>query len=68
MLSLYDYLGHAAGKKLGAEVAAYAKQKNAVKGQRHVDNPTYKGLVYLYTKEFLDEFFANKNRLSELTD
>jgi len=65
MLSLYDYLGHAAGPELGKQVAAYAKQKNAVCSQRFVENPKYKGLVFLYKKEFLDEFFTAQ-RLSEL--
>jgi hypothetical protein len=57
MLSLYDYLGHAAGPELGKQVAEYAKIKQAPKSQRHVENIKYKGVVYLYTKEFLDEFF-----------
>ena len=57
MISLYDYLGHAAGRELGAEVAAYAKIRRTVSSQRYVKNSKYKGMVFLYTKEFLDEFF-----------
>lgn len=60
MLSLYDYLGHAAGKELGKQVAEYAKIKQVPKSQRYVENPAYKGIVYLYTREFLDEFFKLK--------
>lgn len=60
MVSLFDYLGHAAGKELGAEVAAYAKVRQVVSSQRHVENPRYKGMVLLYQKEFLDEFFKAK--------
>lgn len=66
MLSLYDYLGRAAGSKLGkevAEAASVAKVKHAVK---HVSNPKYKGEVMMYPKSFLDEYFgktiANNNK------
>jgi hypothetical protein len=60
MLSLYDYLGHAAGKKLGEQVAAYAKIRKAKCRTRSVSNPAYQGKVMLYTKEFLDECFNTK--------
>ena len=57
MLSLYDYLGHAAGSKLGKKVADYAairKQKYQVK---NIENPAYQGEIMMYSKEFLDEYF-----------
>jgi hypothetical protein len=57
MLSLYDYLGRAAGSKLGKKVADYAtirKQKYQVK---NVENIAYQGEIMMYTKEFLDEYF-----------
>ena len=60
MLSLYDYLGHAAGKELGEQVAAYAKVRKVRHGIRHVSNPSYTGPVMLYTREFLDEYFEVK--------
>ena len=60
MFSLYDYLGHAAGKKLGEQVAAYAKIRKAKCRTRSVSNPVYQGKVMLYTKEFLDECFNTK--------
>ena len=58
MMSLYDYLGRAAGPDLGQQVArAAAKQK--VKFQtRHVEQGGYKGDVMLYPKSFLDEYFG----------
>ena len=60
MMSLYDYLGRAAGKKLGEQVAAYAKLRKARYGTRHIANPAYQGEVMLYTKAFLDECFNAK--------
>lgn len=57
MISLYDYLGKAAGSELGKQVNAYAYIRQAETGLRHVENPVYKGKIMLYTKEFLDEFF-----------
>lgn len=60
MLSLYDYLGHAAGKKLGEQVAAYAKIRKAKYGTKSVSNPAYKGEVMVYTKSFLNECFNAK--------
>jgi hypothetical protein len=60
MLSLYDYLGRAAGQKLGEQVAAYATLRKAKYGTRTVNNPAYQGEVMLYTREFLDECFNTK--------
>jgi len=56
-LSLYDYLGHAAGKELGKEVAAAAIQAGIRLETREVDNPKYTGIVHLYPKNFLDFYF-----------
>jgi hypothetical protein len=57
MISLYDYLGRAAGFELGKKVNAYAYIRQAETGVRYVENPVYKGKIMLYTREFLDEFF-----------
>ena len=67
MVSLFDYLGHAAGKELGAEVAAYATSKKAKIETREIANPRYTGKVLLYEKALLDEFFTVR-RLSGLID
>jgi hypothetical protein len=56
MISLYDYLGTAAGKELGRQVSNYAKFKKIKVGFREVSNSKYKGLVLLYDRSFLDEF------------
>ena len=60
MLSLYDYLGYAAGDRLGKEVADYASKRKTKFDTRYISNPRYTGEVMLYTKEFLDEFFKDK--------
>jgi hypothetical protein len=60
MLSLYDYLGRAAGNKLGEQVAAYAKLRKARYGTKEVNHRGYRGLVQTYTKDFLDECFNAK--------
>ena len=57
MLSLYDYLGRAAGPDLGQQVAT-AAAKAGVKGEtRQVSNVKYSGPVMLYPKAFLDLYF-----------
>ena len=61
MLSLYDYLGRAAGKNLGLEVATYARQQNTKIETRQISNPVYTGTVNLYTEDFLLSFFNNPN-------
>jgi hypothetical protein len=58
MISLFDYLGYAAGNELGQNVADYAKIRKVKGGVRTISNPKYKGEVMLYTKEFIDEYFA----------
>lgn len=58
MISLYDYLGRAAGPALGFAVAKHAKQLNAKVGIREVSNPKYKGTVNLYERPILESFFT----------
>ena len=58
-LSLYDYLGRAAGPKLGSEVAQYAARLNEPQGPKNqVDNPKYKGPINTFHPDFLDFFFT----------
>ena len=58
MMSLYDYLGHAAGPELGKQVASAAARAGVKGSMREVSNPVYKGPVMLYPKSFLDNFFG----------
>ena len=57
-ISLYDYLGHAAGPELGKQVASAAARAGVKGSMREVSNPIYKGPVMLYPKSFLDNFFG----------
>lgn len=59
-VSLYDYLGHAAGIKLGEEVYKAAKSAKEPVNTRFVRNKAYKGEVMLYREEFLKEYFDAK--------
>ena len=58
MMSLYDYLGPAAGPELGKQVASAAARAGVKGSMREVSNPVYKGPVMLYPKSFLDNFFG----------
>ena len=57
MMSLYDYLGHAAGLELGEQVAKKAKEMNTTMSSREISNPKYTGKVTLYPEKFLNEYF-----------
>ena len=61
LLSLYDYLGRAAGVKLGREVNENAQRRSIPINTRQVSNPKYEGIVLLYPKWFLDEYFGKEN-------
>ena len=58
MVSLFDYLGHAAGPELGKQVASAAARVGVKGSMREISNPVYKGPVMLYPKSFLDNFFS----------
>lgn len=60
MMSLYDYLGRAAGKSLGGEVFRTAMALRETVDERPISNPAYTGNVHLYRREFLDEYFNKK--------
>lgn len=57
MLSLYDYLGKAAGQKIGIAVSRAAGMSGEAVGVREVRNKKYSGKVHLYRREFLEAFF-----------
>jgi hypothetical protein len=68
MLSLYDYLGKAAGSKLGKQVAEYAKLRKARYGVKEVNHHGYQGLVQTYTEAFLKECFNAKKVFEPQTE
>jgi hypothetical protein len=69
-LSLYDYLGKAAGEKLGFEVKQEADKQEILTQTREISNPKYTGTVHLYPKEFLEFYFRepDSNLMDELVD
>lgn len=62
MVSLFDFLGHAAGASLGAAVYAVANRTNEKVETRIVETKTYKGKVMLYRKVFLNDYFKSKQQ------
>jgi hypothetical protein len=60
-LSLYEYLGKAAGNDLGREVASAAYQAGVKTQEREISNPKYTGKVHLYPKDFLIFILENHN-------
>ena len=57
MISLYDYLGHAAGPELGKQVASAAARAGVKHEMREVNHRGWKGPIMLYPKAFLDLYF-----------
>ena len=60
MMSLYDFLGYAAGKELGGLVSKTAVKLKEPIQEREITNTRYKGKVHIYRKEFLEEYFRLK--------
>lgn len=60
MISLYDYLGKAAGSELGAEVYAEAKKRSIQVKSKRILTKTYNGEVMIYPEDFLNEYFSKK--------
>jgi hypothetical protein len=58
MISLYDYLGRAAGPDLGKTVATAAAKAGIKSEIREVNHIGYKGPIMLYPRTFLDNFFG----------
>ena len=58
MMSLYEYLGRAAGGQLGKEVASAAVANKVPIGEQHVELKSYVGPVKTYPRTFLQEYFG----------
>ena len=59
-MSLFDYLGKAAGTQLGAEVWIVAYEGKVPTLSRFIKTKTYKGKVNLYPLDFLEDYFKYK--------
>jgi hypothetical protein len=57
MMSLYDYLGHAAGSELGKQVAQKASLSKIKCKTKQVKNKKYTGTIMMYPVEFLENYF-----------
>ena len=66
MVSLYDYLGRAAGPDLGKQVATAAAKAGVKSEIREVSNVKYTGPIMLYPRSFLNLYF--KGGLNESTN
>ena len=66
MVSLYDYLGRAAGPDLGKQVATAAAKSGVKHEIREVSNIKYSGPIMLYPRSFLNLYF--KGGLNESTN
>ncbi len=56
-MSLYDYLGKAAGGELGKQVAEAAMRDGIKLQTRQVSNPKYDGAIMLYPSDWLANYF-----------
>ena len=61
-LSLYEFLGKAAGKELGAKVNLKSKELDIIVHYKKISNKEYTGLISLYHKYFLEQYFK-ENKL-----
>jgi len=59
-VSLFDYLGYAAGAQLGKEVATAAAKCKEQIASKQITTRTYTGNVLMYRPQFLKEFFNKK--------
>ena len=67
MLSLYDFLGKAAGASLGKAVATKAAEKKVKFKTKYISNPYYEGEIMMYPKNFLEEYF-NESKGYKMAD
>jgi hypothetical protein len=65
-LSLYEYLGYAAGGELGKQVNEAAKKAKISVTTQEVSNPKYTGTVMKYPKYFLDEYFDKQKQQTKI--
>jgi hypothetical protein len=60
MVSIYDYLGKAAGPTLGKHIFEIAIKKRIPMSSKEVSNPKYKGKIMMYPYVFLDDYFNSR--------
>jgi hypothetical protein len=68
LISLYDYLGTAAGKELGGKVYQFAVIMGARTGSKTVSHsPSPQGRIMTYERRFLDQFFDVQSLFTNTT-
>jgi len=69
-LSLYDYLGKAAGSELGKQVHNAAMADGIPTDRKYVSNTVYRGWIQMYPENWLKGYFSagqsNNNQKGEL--
>ena len=65
-VSLFDYLGYAAGPRLGKQVAEAAVRCNEKIAKKAISTRTYTGDVLMYRPQFLKEFFNSKQNFDTI--
>ena len=66
LISLYDYLGKAAGKELGGKVYQFANIVGARVGTKTVlYSPYQEGRIMTYERQLLDQFFRVQSLFTE---
>jgi hypothetical protein len=65
-VSLFDYLGYAAGARLGKQVAEAAVRCNEKIAKKAISTRTYTGDVLMYRPQFLKEFFNSKQNFDTI--
>jgi len=68
MLSLYEYLGKAAGPELGLAVWNAAKAQKIRPDEREVSTKKYSGKILMYPESFLDTYFGKKTTNKVIDD
>ena len=63
LISLYDYLGYAAGAQLGKRSSNRCCRTRKKKlGKKAIATRTYTGEILMYRREFLDQYFNKELR------
>lgn len=65
-VSLFDYLGYAAGARLGKQVAEAAVRCNEKIAKKAISTRTYTGDILMYRPQFLKEFFNSKQNFDTI--
>ena len=58
-MSLYNFLGKAAGPALGKEIYKEASLQKIPFGEKHINNSRYAGRVLIYPVTWLEKYFEH---------